>query len=62
MRKTLRIRTMAIAAIIAIAAILSGCSSQPKEQKNPVRVLILPKFEVDEIAGDFPGEAQYFFE
>lgn len=27
-----------------------------------VRVLILPKFEVDELSGDFPGEAQLFYE
>ncbi len=30
--------------------------------KMSVRVLILPKFEVEELSGDFPGEAQYFFE
>ena len=28
----------------------------------PVQVLILPKFEVDELTGDFPGEAQLFYE
>lgn len=30
----------------------------------PVRIkaLILPKFEVDEMSGDFPGEAQYYYE
>ncbi len=39
-----------------------GCSSQSKEKKLPVQVLILPKFEQGEIAGDFPGEAQYFYE
>ena len=27
-----------------------------------IKVLILPKFEVDEMAGDFPGEAQYYYE
>ncbi|MBR3360712.1 MAG: hypothetical protein IKG39_05210 [Lachnospiraceae bacterium] len=41
---------------------MSGCYSQPKEQKIPVRVLILPKFELDKITGDFPGEAQFFYE
>lgn len=50
------------AAVLMIAGILGGCSSQSKSQKLPVRVLILPKFEVDEMAGDFPGEAQYFYE
>lgn len=28
----------------------------------PVKVLILPKFEVDNMSGDFPGEAQYYYE
>ena len=28
----------------------------------PVKVLLLPKFEVGEMAGDFPGEAQYYYE
>ena len=28
----------------------------------PVKVLLLPKFEVDEMSGDFPGEAQYYYE
>ncbi len=27
-----------------------------------VRVLIVPKFEIDEMSGDFPGEAQLFYE
>ncbi len=28
----------------------------------PIKVLILPKFEVDKISGDFPGEAQLYYE
>ena len=28
----------------------------------PVKVLLLPKFEVGKMAGDFPGEAQYYYE
>ena len=28
----------------------------------PVRILILPKFELGEISGDFPGEAQLFYD
>lgn len=40
----------------------SGCSSQLKDQKIPVQILILPKFEIGELSGDFPGEAQYFYE
>ena len=33
------------------------------EQKViPVKVLLLPKFETGEMTGDFPGEAQFFYE
>lgn len=48
--------------ISLLAAGLAGCSSASAKQKLPVRVLILPKFEVDNITGDFPGEAQFFYE
>ncbi len=30
--------------------------------KTPVRVLIIPKFEIGKMSGDFPGEAQLFYE
>lgn len=34
------------------------------EDASPIAIkaLILPKFESDEMAGDFPGEAQYYYE
>ena len=54
--------SIVLAAIMMIIAALSGCSSQLKDQSIHVKVLILPKFELDDIAGDFPGEAQYFYE
>ncbi len=41
----------------------AGCTvfaDDPDQQA--VRVLIIPKFEVGEAAGDFPGEAQLFYE
>lgn len=50
----------AFSVIILILSMLSGCSAH--HGKLPVRVLILPKFEVAEMAGDFPGEAQLFYE
>ena len=37
-------------------------SGAETEDKKPVKVLILPKFEVDEMSGDFPGEAQLYYE
>ena len=50
-------------AILVLLSALAGCSARSRtDQKIPVRVLILPKFEVGELAGDFPGEAQYFYE
>ena len=32
------------------------------EGRIPIRVLILPKFESGEMEGDFPGEAQFYYE
>ena len=40
--------------------VLSACSFSPK--KTALRVIIIPKFEVGEMSGDFPGEAQLFYE
>ena len=31
-------------------------------EKIPIKVLILPQFEIGEMAGDAPGEAQHFYE
>ena len=53
---------IAFAAILVIITALSGCSLRLNDQRIPVQALILPKFELDEITGDFPGEAQYFYE
>ncbi len=53
---------IAFTAVLSILIILPGCFSQMKDQRIPVKVLILPKFEVDEMTGDFPGEAQIFYE
>ena len=62
--KSDRLRTVSIALILLFVIILthSACSAALKEKKIPVRVLILPKFEIGEMTGDFPGEAQYFYE
>ena len=32
------------------------------DETTKVRVLIVPKFEIGEVTGDFPGEAQLFYE
>lgn len=39
---------------------LSACSFSPK--KTALKVIIIPKFEIGEMSGDFPGEAQLFYE
>ena len=51
-------------AIILVAAVcLAGCSVNTSDnERNPVKVLLLPAFEVEKMAGDFPGEAQYYYE
>jgi purine nucleoside permease len=58
----MRKRILALTVILLILLVLCGCSSQGKDQRLPVRVLLLPKFELGEMAGDFPGEAQCFYE
>lgn len=57
-----RLITMMLIAVISAFA-LTGCAQDEKEQQPAsVKVLILPKFEVGGMAGDFPGEAQYYYE
>ena len=59
--KTKRKR-IALAAILILLFAATGCSPRAKERMIPVRILILPKFELNEMTGDFPGEAQLFYE
>ena len=45
----------------------TGCTAYADDvgilsESIPVKVLILPKFEIGEVEGDFPGEAQLFYE
>lgn len=46
--------------IFTSTLVISSCSSADK--KTSLRVLIGSKIEIDEMAGDFPGEAQLFYE
>lgn len=59
--KTIR-RIAAFAMALVIAGMQTGYAAQITEQRKHVRVLILPKFEVGAMTGDFPGEAQDFYE
>lgn len=49
-----------IATALLSALIFSSCS--PADEKTALKVIIVPKFEIDEMTGDFPGEAQLFYE
>ncbi len=54
--------TAILLVVVCLAAFFVGRYWWLKNQKIPVKVLILPKFEVGELTGDFPGEAQLFYE
>ena len=70
MKNTIRRKNMiqlriipAFALLLILAVILGGCASKSaSDEKIPVKVLILPVFEVEHMAGDFPGEAQFYYE
>ena len=53
---------LAILPVMSVHAETASDSVSDEPEKIPVRALILPKFEVGEMAGDFPGEAQYYYE
>ena len=54
----------------AIVLMLAGCGThatapaavEGQEEAIPIKVLILPKFELGQMEGDDPGEAQYYYE
>lgn len=63
MKKLLSI--ISILSILSLALVLfANYPPAMAENADPIsiKVLILPKFEVGEMAGDFPGEAQYYYE
>ncbi len=58
--RTIRFKRLCAALLVLLLPLLSACASSP--QKTKIRVLIVSKFEIDSISGDFPGEAQLFYE
>lgn len=50
-----------VAVLLMVCAVLSLVSAADGERIS-VSVLIMPKFENGEMSGDFPGEAQYYYE
>lgn len=53
--------TAAVLAVLLLILVFPF-SALSEEEKIPVKVLLLPKFETGELSRDFPGEAQYFYE
>lgn len=58
MKKSRHILLLLIVAAMLLS--LAGCAGSPRQKK--ISVLLLPHFEVDGMTGDFPGEAQLFYE
>ena len=56
-----QLAAMIFSVLLISIPLLSGCGAK-KEGPIPIRMLILPKFEVDAMSGDFPGEAQYYYD
>ena len=48
--------------ILMVILLFSTCGCAKKPETLPVRVLIVPHFEIGEMKDDDPGEAQLFFE
>ena len=59
-----KILTAALTIALMCGASLPSMAAQPADSASPlpVKVLVLPKFEIGEMSGDFPGEAQYYYE
>jgi len=73
MMKKLIASLMALTMTVSLAAVSFGAGTDTgvidaetetdeEQAKTAVKVLLLPKFEVGELEGDFPGEAQYYYE
>ena len=46
--------------LLICIGVLSACS--PADKTTALKVIIVPKFEIDGMESDFPGEAQLFYE
>lgn len=58
--KRIRFYIPAMIVLLIMFAALTACTGSAK--KTALRAIIIPKFEVGEMEGDFPGEAQLFYE
>ncbi len=48
--------------VAALLCVLAFSSFEAGRKKPALKVLIIPKFEMENMSGDFPGEAQLFYE
>ena len=51
-----------LAVLLSLLTVFSVCGCAKGAEKLPVKVLIVPHFEIGEMEGDDPGEAQMFYE
>ncbi len=58
MKKLIAVLLVAMLLVPSMMAVAETAEAQPIE----IKALILPKFESGEMSGDFPGEAQYYYE
>lgn len=58
--KRIKLLFLIIVVLFVLAGALSSCAGAAK--KTPLHMIIIPKFETGEMTGDFPGEAQLFYE
>ena len=49
-------------AVVLLLIVCFSVSAQSVAEKTEMKVLILPKFEIGQMAGDYPGEAQFYYE
>lgn len=56
-----RIALLTAALVLLLCTVVYSAGVDVSE-KTALRVLIIPKFEIGEMTGDFPGEAQLFYE
>ena len=59
---TAKKRSLIIVLIMCLLCMVFFCACSIGDKKTPLKVIIIPKLEVNEITGDFPGEAQLFYE
>ena len=61
--KTLSVLTAVLFVTSLFFGLMAGHYRRIAEPEQlPVRVLILPKFEIGEMSGDAPGQAQFYYD